>query len=272
VRDLRIAERAVGAIARDASLAANTRSGVAALARGPAASAHQSTLEGWVLGPTAGKVRITTTTGVRSAATTDSTGAFRVVVPAGPTVLTVNAPGFAPATVSATLRDDERVILLVDLSPVTAPVETRSAQAGVPRAAIDWTRGFDERRRRGRGTFFTREQLDRVNAQAISDILRVVPGVQVFPSNSGHRFVSSRARELTPLGRACDLLFYVDGRPFTVEDGNIEMEVRPNEIDAMEVYVAGSDTPPMFSASRARCGVVAIWRSGTRRGRRRRCV
>ncbi|MBW3654951.1 MAG: hypothetical protein KY444_02515, partial [Gemmatimonadetes bacterium] len=57
------------------------------------------------------------------------------------------------------------------------------------------------------------------------------------------------------------ILYFVDGTPVEVmEGGSIDHEVRPSEIEGIEVYRRGTLAPPEFRRPGANCGIVLIWK------------
>jgi hypothetical protein len=169
---------------------------------------------------------------------------------------------------------------VVAAAPTTlGPTVTRASTAR--NAAM---REFERRRRRGNGAYLTRVQIDRAHASRLTDLLRVLPGVSVTPSeNVGLVVELRRSRQYTfntmagaksdsgaPPAQAvanqvggpvamkkCPAAFQVDGLP--VEGGaTADLEVRPEMIDAIEVY-AGGQVPIEFAARNADCGLVMIW-------------
>jgi len=136
---------------------------------------------------------------------------------------------------------------------------------------------FDRRRRRGNGAFLTRAQIDRLHAPRLTDLLRTLPGVTVEPNASGALVVELRRSKSftfepvpvprsdsggTPIAsqatvRKCPATFQVDGLPID-ESGAVDSEVRPEMIEAIEVY-SGGQVPAEFNARNSECGVVMIW-------------
>ena len=141
---------------------------------------------------------------------------------------------------------------------------------------------FDRRRRRGNGSYLTREQIDRVHASRLTDLLRTMPGVSVEPNESGALVVQLRRSksvtfEPVPVTRGdsasmnpapgatpgqldvkkCPAAFQVDGLPI---DGGAtaDLEVRPESIEAIEVYSPGL-VPIELTQRNAACGVVVVW-------------
>lgn len=143
-------------------------------------------------------------------------------------------------------------------------------------------RSFDVRARLGWGTHYSPEEIDRIQPQRVSDLLRArVRGVTTVTDYLGTRVVSRRSvsamtdtlqaarrlgagadsadiRAFMSGAQYCSLAIYLDGMPLV--DFDID-SLDPRSIEAVEVY-HGQGTPIQYMANR--CGAVLIW---TRRGR-----
>lgn len=197
--------------------------------------------------------------GTSFSAITARDGAFYVAgVPQGHHRLDVRMVGYAPTVLPMDVRTGETLYVhatLMALDPL--PLTAVEVNAAIPAPLL----GFEERRARGPGTFFTRDALERMRPRLITDVLRRVPGLQVRPVNGAYGdnlLVTSR-------GGRCPVMFYVNGTPFPISnDMPINHFIAAHEVVALEVYSA-SEIPPQFNSSMytARCGLVGIWtRSG----------
>jgi len=162
----------------------------------------------------------------------------------------------------------------VTLAAVPLPLETVTVTGDT--MIVPGMRGFQERKERGTGKFFTREDIERMQVRLFSDILRRVPGMQVQSANGsygqGMSIQTGRTQGISG-GRTCPVLFYVNGAPFPLtHDVAINNYVSPDEVAAVEVYTGTSQIPAQFSSSQynARCGVVVIWTRSSNDPRRSR--
>ena len=122
-------------------------------------------------------------------------------------------------------------------------------------------RGFEDRRRRGAGKFFTMQDIARMQVRTVSDILRRAPGIQI-QNVSGVFGPNDAVRSSRTGNHPCPVLFFVNGAPFPLQrDVTINNYVAASDVAAMEVYSGASEVPPQFNSglSSARCGVVVIW-------------
>ncbi|MEX2282649.1 MAG: carboxypeptidase-like regulatory domain-containing protein [Gemmatimonadota bacterium] len=132
-------------------------------------------------------------------------------------------------------------------------------------------RDVRHRQRDGWGQLVTREQLDEARGSILPEILRSrglrvesvsIPGSsRTVPMPMANR--SAQARRM-----GCYAALYVNGArqfPLTIdsEEGFSRaaelMDIRPHEIEAIEIYKGRIEAPPEFADSTSNCGVVAIW-------------
>ena len=245
-------------------------------------------MEGWLFfegEPPSTPVQILVDGAVASTAAPD--GTFHLGrVGAGRRVVMFRALGLGSATVTVSARSGESALLLAPFSSRPAVVTTLP---GV-RTVASMRAGFDERRRRGQGYFVDRSTIERVKPQALADLLRGIPGVKVVASSQGYRYLSTTAKpstinsstatktdiekarvenqgkdaavvNYTGSEQGCDLMIYVDGLPFTVNEGDVDVLLRASDIVALEVYTTASSVPRQFAGFKAACGVVLIWRT-----------
>src|SRR5690606_18296194 len=120
--------------------------------------------------------------------------------------------------------------------------------------SILFTNGFFERRGSGFGTFMTRQEIVAMRPRFMSDVLRRVAGINLVNSPYGG---SSRAsmRGAKTLA-SCPIQYYVDGAMTGMF--NID-EVRPEDVEGLEIYRGAATIPPSFNKGSAMCGVIVIW-------------
>lgn len=126
----------------------------------------------------------------------------------------------------------------------------------------------------GFGHSITRDEIERSQARHFSDLLRTVPGVDLFCAGITETCQAVvRAAPATASmdmrtawapggGPACPVQYYVDNVYQPYNDVNV---LRPDEIEAVKIYAHGHQAPARFSMRWARCGVVLVWlRTGAR--------
>ena len=281
-RDCAVEERAAGR----ATLRGHVRDGFTS---GPAIDA-QVTLS-WNRLQTSGRVPV----GVaerRLVTRTDSAGRYDVCgLPDGVRLTAlVTADDRRSAPVQVVLPADEVSVLDLVVGRPTVVASAEPAAIAAPAAAGTASRAsrnrtvaeFERRRRRGNGAYLTRQQIDQMHASRLTDLLRTLPGVSVEPNESGALVVELRraktfvfepvtvARNDSSASsaapgqtsgklnvRKCPAAFQVDGLPID-GGGTVDIEVRPETVEAIEVYSAGQ-VPIELGVRNTECGVVMIW-------------
>jgi hypothetical protein len=115
------------------------------------------------------------------------------------------------------------------------------------------TVGFNNRRSTGGGVFYTRADIERLRPRNLSDLLRQTSGVSVgMPGSHGYSSASFRGNER----RNCPIQFYVDGT--LAGFFNID-EVRPPDVEGIEIYRGAATIPPQYNQGTSLCGVIVIW-------------
>ena len=192
-----------------------------------------------------------------SSTRTDSTGQFMIAPrDTGTYQLITRRVGFYGGMIGElrlSTRDTFDLIVRMErIAQVLAALQIEGKAAG-----IDFTRGFEERRRKGLGYFVTPEQIEARGFQRATDLLWGVPGMSVVtdasrPGLAIQRIISTRAS-----GRGgCEPALFVDGMQFDVED--LFRMYSSNDIESIEIYHA-SGVPARFNMGRSLCGVVLFW-------------
>ena len=155
---------------------------------------------------------------------------------------------------------------------VTQPIELEPIRV-IVRSSFLEQNGFYERAEGIAGTHFTAQDIERVDASAISEVIGGrVPGVRIQygayglastpgdPLNGPASGSMARAvgRGQPSANGPCVLSVYVDGLLERL-DPNLDL-VPPEQLAAIEVYV-GINAPAQYAVNR--CGVILLW---TRRG------
>ena len=158
-------------------------------------------------------------------------------------------------------RDYDIEIRLDPEAVLLAPIEVVARSAARESPVLE---NFWERLDTGLGHYFTREEIEEIGPNRVSDLLRRVPGVQLQSSGAGLRQVVYMSRGV---GR-CRAEVFIDGMRwtrraplagpydpgFTVDDA-----VAPESVEGVEVYKGLATVPAEFLTPDADCGVVAIW-------------
>ena len=169
-------------------------------------------------------------------------------LPAGAVTLGVRRLGYESATFSAVLKTGKTHRATFPLTPSVQPL----AGVRIMDTTSAWLAQFEFHRSSHRGTFIKRAEFEKTNVRIASDILRMVPGVQVMPTRTGTQLVMSRGSG----ARRCVPQLYVHATPYS---GNFD-DFGPDDIEALEIYVGISEIPPdLNTMGRPICAAVVIW-------------
>lgn len=200
---------------------------------------------------------VTSARGGRSSVT-DSLGRFVLRgLGAGVDVIGARAIGFAPRDSALTLTADETRVIVFVLRASAVPleaVEVRSKFAKPARYA--GTGRFDDfyqRRARGVGTFFTREDIEQSGLDQIFELLRTIPGVRVDRRNLERPVTLARCSASGESNQRVAL--FVDGMRIG-EPGTFLMQLKAADVEAFEVYRGPAQLPQ--EAMGDACGAIYI--------------
>jgi hypothetical protein len=176
----------------------------------------------------------------------------------------VNTPELstgAHSYVNVEVRLKSDAVLLTPLTVV--------ARSGLrPSPVLD---DFFHRLRSGTGTYYTRDEIQRLSPMYISDLIAREAGMRVASSGSGHiRHIYSGRGD--GIHGACRTQIFVDGLLLNPsgpgpETAGLTLDevVSPSVVEGIEIYRGLATVPAQFLTPNAQCGVVAVW---TRRGDR----
>lgn len=195
--------------------------------------------------------------GTALAATADDAGVARLTrVPPGRQVIAVGRIGYRDQRLAVALRPalDQRVDVALVAEPVEVPAVEATAERLTPGEQMLTQFGFFDRQQRGRGTFITRDDLERHRPRTVSDAirylgrLRVARGVVRPPA-------WRRGNTLAP-GGPCPQ-FILDG--VTLHDFRAD-ELNVHDVEAIEVYRSAAHAPADFvKHPNPDCAVIVIW-------------
>lgn len=169
-------------------------------------------------------------------------------VPPDTYVLLVERPGFRDYRDTLVVVPDSEIRVVVELSPSPLPLEALVVVVSRSPAMT----GFEARRRRGRGTFITRDEIEAMNPTRVTELLRTVPGAQF----ARRRFGGLELR----LRGGCRPTVWVNGaRAISASSAEIGVDqlLSPFEVEAVEVYRGAGSVPVQFGPET--CGAVVVW-------------
>lgn len=214
--------------------------------------------------------------------TTDDNGTFVLAaLPEGTQTLAVRAAGYAPTTMVVELAAATPWQGVVQLGPAPPVLSTVHILAQGLAPAYDAV-GFNERRRRGIGTFMDIEDIDRKHPLNATDVFESVPGLYVDHSFHPPIILGSRGHSSVMGASGVCVNLYVDGhREYLLAPADtnnvgraesaflpldIEEYVDVSDIAAVEIYNS-EELPPQFERVGDACQTIIIWTKGGLAGR-----
>jgi protocatechuate 3,4-dioxygenase beta subunit len=184
---------------------------------------------------------------------TDASGRFELArLPVGTHTLEVRRIGFAPQRLPVHLASQSPTSVSVQLDkPVRLLDAVRvSARTIYSRRQVE----IERRRSRGQGHFIMRDELERYPASRLTDVLRRIPGVNVYASPTGDVVTVSRGQ--SSMSALCRPTVYMDGhRLGSAED--VDALASVTSLEAIEVYTSAGQTPVEYLGSG--CGAIVLW-------------
>ena len=203
--------------------------------------------------------------GSDATATTNDRGEFALGgLPSGSQTLIARALGFLPERRTVHLltghATNEVVVRLTSLKRLVDTVRVTAKRVYTTDA-----NGFESRRRSGQGHYIDRAQIERQRATAASDLLRMIPRVEVVASGVGFFGHVVVFRKPFALKGYCRPDLYVDGYLFPSGDMEIDDVVIPDDIEGIEVYTKPGLAPAQFTNNMSGCGSIVVWTRTTTR-------
>ena len=204
-------------------------------------------------------------------------GTFRLAgVTPGREIVMVKRLGFSPVTTTLNFAPGDSIdtdFLLLSTVHTLPSVKVKG------RALDRKLAEYERRKAAGFGHFLDSEQLEKMQARQLSEVINTIPGPQIFRSNSSSAawIASARGQQSiastfqvdqmdmsqgAPNGQ-CYAAVYLDGVPvFTAQRGQPLFDVNSistASVRAIEYYAGAGTMPPEFNGSRNACGAVVIW-------------
>lgn len=190
--------------------------------------------------------------GVGMLGTTGADGRLHVRdLPPGAHALEVRLLGYRTERRHLRLEPGRVSSVEVDLSVEPIQLAEVRVEAAMPLLAKT---GFIARQGSGFGTFVTHEEIAQMRPRFLSDVLRRFAGLALTPGVAGTARAGMRRAESG--GRRCPIQYFIDG--VMVALFNID-DIRPGDVEGMEIYRGASSVPPAFNRGSSTCGVVVIW-------------
>jgi len=194
-------------------------------------------------------------------AVTDEEGRF-VIADVRPMLDTVQIRYFGVEPTTTTVQLEAGRITDAVFLVSQSVLEVAELKVRVRRTMGVKMRGFEERRRKGFGSFITPEQIERRQPQRSSDMLRGVSGVYVGATQPTGPTSVEFNRGAS--GR-CEPKLYLDGQPMT---GMAFDDIASIDLMAIEIYKGATQMPAQWATGT--CGLLVVWtKDGTTRDRQR---
>jgi len=193
---------------------------------------------------------------------TDNAGRALLPLRAARATLTVRRLGYADQQRDVTPGSAAAVEIALAPSPVAIAALSATGQRMPMSPPLQ---RFYQRMERGRGSFLTREQIERRKPRRLTDLFREIPGVRVTMTNRGERLMMTGATpamyRVDPRWEAgdCPVQYFLDGVSYLPDYAGVPNDVRPDEVEGIEVYRRLSEVPVEYRRRGAECGVVLIW-------------
>jgi hypothetical protein len=194
--------------------------------------------------------------GTEVVALTNDAGEFTMTnLPSGSHVLLARHLGYGAASVPVDLTSHEPQNVMIKLPKFVAIMDPVLVTARRNRS-LDVV-GFNQRKRSGNGYYLGPDQVERIHAFRLGDILRRVPGLRVTSNGFDEIVTSSRGVSSLSSGGCVD--YYVDDMPWmSATPGDISTFISGGEVVAVEVY-QGPGVPPQYTRGMSGCITIVLW-------------
>jgi len=184
---------------------------------------------------------------------TDDQGIFRMFLLPGRHRLQVRRLGYQEKSITFELGSLEMVQLTIPLDPEPLQLPEVSVEVGRTRLIFGPKREFYRRVREGTGSYITRTEIEQRAPRAVSDLLRMVPGLEILQEGVN----PARVRTMARRGSCQEPLYFVDG--LLAEVYSPDLLATPAQIEGIEIYTRPLGIPEEFNKQGSVCGVIAIW-------------
>ena len=184
---------------------------------------------------------------------TDSAGHFLLAsIPAGNADIGFRRVAFEPVIVSLQIPTDDTTEVEIRLGGITPLLPAVVVNAKVERNRV--LEQFEARRKTGAGYFVTRADIEKRRPNALSEYMRMIPGVRIVTLDNGR----SALRFARNPRANCPPQYFVDGIPASNFDID---EVLPGDVEGVELYAGAAGVPPQFNRffGTTICGTILIW-------------
>ncbi|HKG94188.1 MAG TPA: carboxypeptidase regulatory-like domain-containing protein [Gemmatimonadaceae bacterium] len=170
-------------------------------------------------------------------------------LPAGTYALEARMIGMTPAVTPVHLSTERTSTVAVVLTKQPPQLSKVTVYGKSQRTLRDRDlERFLRRKQSGFGRYLTRDQIERLGATRVTDILMQVPGASVYPGPTGNTVV---------LRGNCRPAVFLDGVP--VPGDQIDAMIPASMVGAVEVYTSAAFVPFELTSGGSSCGAIGIW-------------
>ncbi|MFL5508291.1 MAG: carboxypeptidase regulatory-like domain-containing protein [Gemmatimonadaceae bacterium] len=190
------------------------------------------------------------------AGTTREDGSFRLIgVHTGTQMLIARSISYSTAAEAINVTSREPLDVSMTLGDKVASLDTVIISAR--RNAYLEKNGFSARKKAGAGYFFTREDLDRRKPNAITDMVKGLPGVTVRSVTGGTVLLGRSSVTSFYSASSCSRAF-IDGFEWrNPQPGDLDMIINPDDVVGIELYQAGN--VPVKWRGLQDCLTLVVW-------------
>jgi len=211
-------------------------------------------------------------------AETDARGAFRLEnVLVGMRMLSVRRIGYSPFSRLVAVAEGENAIPPIVLGQVITRLDTVVTEEQMLWREDPLLREMADNMKIGLGQFVLRKELEKLTALHLSTVFEQRNGLVVLHDGSGHAWIASSrgpksfssdcprlqdaAGPATPAVMGCCFpKVYLDNQPLSIRSDEVPEinQFLPENLEAIEMYAGGAQTPARYNTLNSQCGVVIL--------------
>ena len=215
-------------------------------------------------------------------AETNEQGQFRLTnVTAGMRMVQVRRVGFTPYSRLVSVADGENTMPPIVLGRLITKLDTVVTEEQMLWRERPLLREMADNMKIGLGHFVLRPELEKLTGMHVSKVFEQQLAVRVVTDTHGHAWIAKRrgiqsmsggcvelegkTGYLIPAGANCSSQYcwpkiYLDHQPLSVRPNTVPEvnQFLPENLQAIEIYVGGAQTPARYNTLDSNCGVVIL--------------
>lgn len=215
-------------------------------------------------------------------AETDAQGAFHFAnVASGVRLLTVRRIGYAPLSKVVSVQEGDNTLPEIVLRRLAFVLDAVVTEDQLLWREDPLLREMADNMKIGLGQFVLRPALEKLTGLHVSRVFEQQRGLRVVTDGGGHAWIAKRrgissikpecveleerSGSTLPLFAECarDLCWpkvYLDNQPLSIRPNSVPDINRflPENLEAIEMYTGGAQTPPRYNTLDAQCGVIVL--------------